>query len=399
MKEKFLEKRMHKKENKKMKIGILTYHRSINYGAFLQAYCLAKYVQRTVGSRADVEIIDYTSQSSYQAYNGLLYRGKHKQNEWKKRIGFERSRFLLPLSKESLCSDDLSEVECFLQRQNYDLIVVGSDEVWKVDGMRGFPTAYWANFDLGRCVRIAYAVSSRTPSNRIDPQKQDYISNSVKRFRYLGARDQMTVELIYELSGESMDLNCDPAFLIPFRYDKAAYREKFNKKYRIEKEQKLLGVMIPDSKLVRKIKERFGGQYKVVALYDFHEEADINMVSVNPFEWIKAIGCLDFLVTDRFHGIIFAMKMDIPFLAVETYDSKENSKLYYLLHSGGLDRQYMLYHAGSIIYDEILVQILQLIELYDIDAVHRLLMAERAKSIKFKKALLAILNEYERNDN
>ena len=377
----------------KVKIGILTYHRSINYGAFLQSYCLAKYVQRIVGNRADVEIIDYTSKSSYQAYNELLYRGKYKQNEWKKRIGFERSRFLLPLSKESLCSDDLTEVESFLQRLDYDLIVVGSDEVWKVDGMRGFPTAYWLNFDLGHCTRIAYAVSSRTPFNRIDSKTRDYINDSVQKFRYLGARDKMTAELIYELSRKSMDLNCDPAFLLPFRYDKASYKERLNKKYHVGNGQKLLGVMMPDSKLVRKIKEKFGGQYKVVALYDSHEEADINMVAVNPFEWVKVIGCLDFLVTDRFHGTIFAMKMDIPFLAVETYDSQENSKLFYLLHNGGLDKQYMLYHAGNAIYDEILAKIFQLTGQYDRDAVHRLLVSERAKGIKFKKELLVILNQ------
>lgn len=381
-----------------MKIGILTYHRSINYGAFLQSYCLAKYIQCTVGSRADVEIIDYTSELSYQAYNGPLFRGKHKRNEWKKRIGFERSRFLLPLSTESLCSDDLSEVESFLQRQNYDLIVVGSDEVWKVDGMRGFPTAYWLNFDLGHCVRITYAVSSRTPISKIDSKTRDYIRDSIQKFRYLGARDRMTAELIYELSRETMDLNCDPAFLVPFHYDKDTYREKLNQKYHIEKEQKLLGVMMPDSKLVRKLKEKFGEQYKVVALYDSHEEADINLVTINPFEWIKVIGCMDFLVTDRFHGTIFAMKMDIPFLAVETYDSQENSKLFYLLHGGGLDRQYMPYHPGNAIYDEILAKICQLTEQYDRDAVHRLLASERRKASKFRKELLTILNEYERKE-
>lgn len=377
----------------KWKIGVLTYHRSINYGAFLQSYCLAKYVQHAVGSKADVEIIDYTSQLSYRAYNGLLCHGKHKINEWKKRIGFERSRFLLPLSKESLCSDDLYEVEAFLQRQNYDLIIVGSDEVWKVDGMRGFPTAYWLNFDLGCCVRVAYAVSSRTSVNRIEPQKQEYIRNAVKGFRYLGARDQMTAELIHEISGEPMALNCDPAFLIPFRYDKVSYREKLKRKYHIEKEKKLLGVMMPDEKLVRKMKERFGQEYVVVALYDSHEEADVNMVTINPFEWVKAIGCLDFLVTDRFHGIIFALKMNIPFLAVETYDSQENSKLFYLLHGGGLDDHYMRYRNGNDIYHEIFDKIVQLAKGHDSEAVHRLLMMEKDKGRKFREELLIILQD------
>jgi len=379
-----------------MKIGILTYHRSINYGAFLQSYCLAEFVRRTVGTRANVEIIDYTSQLSFHAYNELLYRGKHKKDEWKKRIGFERSKRLLPLSKANLCSDNLAEVECFLQRQHYDLIIVGSDEVWKVDGMRGFPTAYWLNFDLGNCERIAYAVSSRTAFNRIDSKKREYIKDSVQKFRYLGARDQMTVNLIRELSGKEMNLNCDPTFLKSFHYDKMSYREKLNRKYHIEKNQKLLGIMMPDSKLIRKIQEKFGSQYKVMALYDSHEEADINMVGINPFEWVKVIGCLDFLVTDRFHGTVFAMKMNIPFLSIETYDSIENSKLFYLLHSNGLDKHYMLYHNGNEIYSEILAKVAQLREQYDGNVVHEAVISERKKSSGFTRELLTILKEQER---
>lgn len=379
-----------------MRIGILTYQRSINYGAFLQSYCLAKYVNHIVGSRADVEIIDYTSKLSYQSYNRLLYQGNYKINEWKKRIGFERSSFLLPLSREYLCSDNLPDIEDFIRRQKYDVIIVGSDEVWKIDGMRGFPTAYWLNFDLGKCKKMAYAVSSRTSLNKIDFQKKKYISDSVKKFCYLGARDPMTANLIEQLSGKTMELNCDPAFLLSFHYDKIAYREKLNKKYRLKKGQKLLGIMIPDSKLVRRIRKEMGKQYVIVALYDSHEEADINMSGINPFEWVKILGCLDFLITDRFHGTVFAIKMNIPFLAIETYDIRENSKLFYLLNANALDDHYIVFHAGNVIYDEILDKVFQLAKQRDSDKMRKAVKSEREKSIGFKKELLTVLYEDER---
>lgn len=376
-----------------MKIGILTYHRSINYGAFLQAYCLAKYVQRIVGDRADVEIIDYTSKSSYQAYNRELFHGNDRKNAWKKRIGFERSCFLLPLSRESLCSDDLSQVEDFLRRQSYDLIIVGSDEVWKIDGMRGFPTAYWLNFDLGHCEKVSYAVSSRTDLNKIDSKKLNYMNSSMQKFRYLGARDQMTVNLIQQVSGKEPNLNCDPTFLIPFHYDRALYRDKLKKRYHLEENQKLLGVMMPNQKLVGKLQGRMGKQYKVVALYDSHKDADINMVGIAPFEWLKVIGCLDFLVTDRFHGTVFAMKMGIPFLSVETYDAKGNSKLYDLLSRNGLEVYYMIYHEGNTVYEEMLTRVIQLMEQCDRKKMREALKREQKKSSSFRKELLTILSE------
>ena len=39
-----------------MRVGILTFHRSTSYGAFLQVYALCRYLQR-IGH--DVKVIDY----------------------------------------------------------------------------------------------------------------------------------------------------------------------------------------------------------------------------------------------------------------------------------------------------------------------------------------------------
>ena len=382
-----------------MKIGILTYHRSINYGAFLQAYCLLKYVQKVVGDRATVEIIDYTSKSSSESYNRLLYKGNNKKNAWKKRIGFERSYLLLKMSRKTLFSDDLSEIKHFLVQQRYDLIIVGSDEVWKVDGMRGFPTAYWLNFDLGDCEKISYAVSARTDYRKIDFKKRNYMKESISQFRYLGARDQMTVSLIQQVSDREPHLNCDPTFLIPFSYDREVFREKIIKKYHLEKNQKLLGIMIPDQKLIAKIHRKMGKEYKVIALYDSHADADINMVGIGPFEWLKVVGCLDFFVTDRFHGTVFAMKMKIPFLSVETYDTEENSKLLEMLGRNGLESHYMVYHAGNSVYEDILSKIAQLSKQNDREKVQQALKNEKKRSKSFKNELLTILSEYEKKGN
>lgn len=375
----------------KKRIGIITYHRSINYGAFLQAFCLAKYVEHIADTRADVEIIDYVSRIAWHNYNNALFHGKHKIDSWKQRIGFERCYFLLPLSKDKLCSDDMEQIENFIKSQQYDVIIVGSDEVWKVDGMRGFPNAYWLNYDLGNCCRLAYAVSSRTAINRIEPKKKDYIVQAVDRFRYIGVRDKMSADLVEQISAYTPELNCDPTFMFPFSYDRKRYKEKICKKYNLSGEQKLLGVMMPDERLVTKIKSRLGSKYKVVSLYDYNQEADVNMVGVNPFDWLKIIGCLDFLVTDRFHGTVFAMKLKIPFLSVETYDEQKNSKLYYLLESNGLDEHYHVFHKGNTVYNEILEKIDKLMTLNDEKKIERALQREKHKSEGFKKELLAVL--------
>ena len=41
-----------------MKLGILTFHKSINYGAFMQCYALSQRLQRDF-PQIEVEVIDY----------------------------------------------------------------------------------------------------------------------------------------------------------------------------------------------------------------------------------------------------------------------------------------------------------------------------------------------------
>lgn len=53
------------------KVGILTYHRSINYGAMLQAYAL-RYTIQKLGYK--VEVIDYGKIGQEKIFFGLLFR-------------------------------------------------------------------------------------------------------------------------------------------------------------------------------------------------------------------------------------------------------------------------------------------------------------------------------------
>ena len=50
-----------------MEIGIITFHRAINYGAVLQAYALEKFIKNRLRCK-NVEIIDYQKQAQKKAY-------------------------------------------------------------------------------------------------------------------------------------------------------------------------------------------------------------------------------------------------------------------------------------------------------------------------------------------
>lgn len=117
-------------------IGLLTFHKSINYGSVLQAWALTK----TISKKYSVEVIDYKPNKYDYLYG--LYRPWNTMNNIKynlKRIPlrkeiknqaylFERFRekqlSLSPIEYNSKNADKIGNF--------YDVIVVGSDQVWNL---------------------------------------------------------------------------------------------------------------------------------------------------------------------------------------------------------------------------------------------------------------------------
>jgi len=52
---------------------------------------------------------------------------------------------------------------------------------------------------------------------------------------------------------------------------------------------------------------------------------------------------LDMLVTNRFHGTVFAIKNNVSFLSVDDYDEIDDSKIYDLLKRCNLTKHYLPY--------------------------------------------------------
>lgn len=320
----------------KNKIGILTYHKSINYGAFLQSYALQNFLKQNFSSVCNVEIIDYESKKANEYYI------KEYRNNRDLVRSFIRSQSKLNKSKEKLLTDDIPTIIQYIKNQKYDLIIVGSDEIWKIDGMRGFPNAYWLNPNDVKTTVISYGASSRSSLEIIDEKKALYINKTLDDYEYIGVRDYSTKNLIEKITNKKTVINCDPVFLFDFGRDEN-YKLNLYKKYSIPLEKKLFIVMIPDERLVQLIKREFGENYFIISVYDNSKYSDVYISKLGPFEWIKVISCGDYLVTNRFHGTAFAIKYNVPFLSLDNYDIKANSKLYDMLSRSGLEENYNEY--------------------------------------------------------
>jgi len=313
-----------------IKVGILTFHRSINYGSYLQGYSLAKALKEHTGY--DVEIIDYNLRSAELKFLADIVVTKNISQIPKNVIKYSKFRCALrkkmPLSEQRLISDNLAEAERFLDNR-YDVIIVGSDEIWKINKLRGFPNIYWLSRKLD-CIKISYAASAnRTRFDELEQSQKELMKDTLHDFNYIGVRDQNTFD---QLTGIDSTLqikkNCDPTFMFDLEESNRhipAIRDKFKNKYRLDIHKPVIAIMCTDNRICKAVYEYYRDKYQIVSLYVNTRHCDAYIYDLDPFEWSCVIGSVNLCVTNFFHCTVFSILNNTSFIA---FDVEDTSLLY-----------------------------------------------------------------------
>lgn len=326
-----------------MKIGILTYHRACNYGAYLQACCLCS--RLNMESDIEAEIIDFhmikeENQYDYKKRNIIKRILKYSVYQFKYILNDtvnEAQKEIPRKSKEYLKSDSIEAFTDFVKNK-YDIIIAGSDEIWKLDGFRGFPTPYWLVGDLG-CKKFSYAASSRSDISCIDEAKREKIKTLLEDFDYISVRDEITFDMVKELLGEDapLSINCDPSFLYDFSVKDNLIAERMSECKKWDKNKKNIIVMLDSNKVAGNIYQQLHKDYNLISVCSYHK-GYINVPDLKPFEWLGMIADCDLVITSYFHGVCFSIMKQVPFIA--TAEAKKVSKLNGLLKGTELEHRY-----------------------------------------------------------
>lgn len=322
-----------------MKIGIMTYHRSNNYGAYLQAYALCARLNQEDDIKA--ELIDFRMKKEKENYTVRLKRSKryilpnipryHFQKKMQKAL--ETAIEEMTLSEEQCLSDDIADFQKMVYGK-YDIIIAGSDEIWKVNGFRGFPTPYWLIGDLG-CRKFSYAVSARVKFSLLSMEQLEFLKTILNDFEYISVRDTLTYEEVLKYCAEpsKVTMCCDPSFLYDFNSDEKNGKKLLRERYNIDNSKKCIGVMTGNDIIAAEIRTLYGEMYNLISLFHWHR-GYINAPALSPFEWLDVIAGLDLVMTSYFHATCFSIINNIPFISFGT--PAKSSKLIDLLNNVGL---------------------------------------------------------------
>ncbi len=121
-----------------IKVGIITFFRTINYGTFLQCYALCNKLNEC-GINAEVVDIIY-KYIEKELTSAIFYKAMFR---YKNPVRcFRRELKHIKRSKQHCYSDDDDTIINFIGTQDYTHLIYGSDEILK-NNKKTFPTIYY----------------------------------------------------------------------------------------------------------------------------------------------------------------------------------------------------------------------------------------------------------------
>lgn len=286
------------------KVGILTFHYSDNYGAVLQAYALRERINRIPGCICD--IVNYIPEK----YTYSLY-----QNNEEIRDSLIEKRELFEEFLKEYCGVE-EPVISDLQETDYDVYVVGSDQVWNFDFA---DREYLLSSVKEDKIKVAYAASVGISAERAMDYKELF-AQYLPSFRALSVREEEHVEFIGEMSEKKCCSVSDPTLLLrPCDYEKLMAKELlFDKPFLfffwLRHDHDLMKGVEFANQLARKYDLNIIHSVAGARPYMFHKDGGCMIFEgVDAFLWY--IKNAAFVVTNSYHATLFSVQMNTPFYA------------------------------------------------------------------------------------
>ena len=288
-----------------MKIGILTFHWAVNYGAILQAFALQKYLE-TKGH--EVSVINYKpkcAETSILYYikspRRVLSLIKHYkdikcQSIKDHRLDLFRTKYL-HLTNRCYTHDDVAQIV-----SDYDILISGSDQILNPHFTllgEGNPTSvYYLNFNC-KARKIGYAVSFGCITY---PEKAaEYAIKWIQNFDSVGTREQTGMEILHQLGYSKECLVVpDPTVLC----GKSLFE---NIELHIDKKDYTYVYLLHN----RKLDATYASHRTRPILY-----ADSEVRNTSMTIWLENIVSAKEFITNSYHGMIMSILFHVPFVVL-----------------------------------------------------------------------------------
>ena len=317
------------------KVGILTMHQVRNYGSFAQAYATCRIIE-SLGYEA--ELIDYTyPNEAHATKKSLLGKILHLGNITTKslipgrpHLKFEQRYREAYKKYYKLSRAYHTRDEIIADPPQYDIYVVGSDQVWN-DRYINNDDAFFLSFAPVNSKKIAFA--SSFGRIRLDKCNEPFYIEKLNSLDRIAVRETSGVKLAENLTGRSdvkkvldptLLLNSDEWREISISFNRA--KRPYIFAYGSHCEKYMLST-------ARKIADQKGWDVYTVngTIVDYYSKEAHCLLDIGPREWMGLIDKAELVFACSFHGVAFSIQFNTPFFALfkgdEQFDSRVSSFL------------------------------------------------------------------------
>lgn len=287
------------------KVGVLTFHRCINYGSYWQARCLVE------GLRArghDAVLLDHWSRPIERtewrsAMQPLLPRRSSRDDVGRyavKARKFQDCFARLPLSPRFPLDEPAA-------MPPVDLLVMGSDEVWNFSHPWYGGRALFFGVGTPARRKVSYAASFGNYDAEAG-MGPDW-AEQLRGFDAISVRDYNAFRLVSEATGREPALVLDPCLQFPPSVEPtgeerpyaAVYGHSFSREFGI---------------LARDWAQRRG--LRLISIGYRNDWADEQRIEADPIDFARLIAGAEAVLTNFFHGCVFALVNGKSFVCAGT---------------------------------------------------------------------------------
>lgn len=333
-----------------MKIAVLTLPLHTNYGGILQAYALQQYLKKR---GHDIFLIDFRKKSylfELKCFFSNLLKRRTIGNSVKKIRRFERN---ITMVKES-------------KMGQVDLCIVGSDQVWRKDYIWYNPMRYFLNFVPLEIPRMSYAASFGCDKWEFDKELSSFILSELSKFLGVSVREHAGLSILKKMGVRNGYVHIDPTMLLSCNdYNCLCSRIKCNK-------YALTSYILDNTKVKDDIINCICRNYKKVGCQG-KKIIGIKILKYDSIEeWLASFRDTMFVITDSFHGCVFSILYNKPFIVIAN-EKRGMSRFETLLSKFKL-KERLLYEDSVNVQDKINYIIPKII---DWESVNKILQEER----------------------
>jgi len=304
---------------------ILTLRLGQNYGGIIQAYALQRFI-KNLGFNATTS----TPTKNPNMIKRILGALKRKLLNYNNSIVLNKKEIKTQIQKtESFINNNIDTIKLYRGNKlstkiinQYDNIVVGSDQVWRAKYVK-IPL-YLLNFVKNTDINlISYAASfGKDDLSEYSPKLIKKSSQLSKRFKAISVREYSGINICKENWDINAEQLVDPTLLIT----RGEYAKLVNND---------VSVMIPEGDLFTYILDRSPNKQKIVEhiakklMLKSFEIMPPDYKSKKEFcdnpekfilppvtKWLKSFVDAKFIITDSFHGCVFSIIFNKPFIAI-----------------------------------------------------------------------------------